>query len=58
MKKDPAAPGPRVKQRPADQDLQRLLARGTPAELIRAAAVTSVEEAYLHFVKSARAAAA
>jgi ABC-type multidrug transport system ATPase subunit len=36
----------------------RLLARGTPAELIRAAAVTSVEEAYLHFVKSARATAA
>jgi len=36
----------------------RLLARGTPAELIRAAAASTVEEAYLHFVKSARATAA
>jgi ABC-2 type transport system ATP-binding protein len=32
----------------------RLLARGTPAELVRAADAASVEGAYLHFVKSAR----
>jgi len=32
----------------------RLLARGTPAELMRASAAPSVEGAYLHFVKSAR----
>jgi len=32
VKKDPAAPGPRVKKEPTDQDLQRLLARGTPEE--------------------------
>jgi len=36
----------------------RLLARGTPAELMRSAATATVEEAYLHFVKSARGAAA
>jgi ABC-type multidrug transport system ATPase subunit len=36
----------------------RLLARGSPAELMRAASASSVEEAYLHFVKSAREAAA
>lgn len=36
----------------------RLLARGTPAELARAAGVSSVEDAYLHFVKAARGAAA
>jgi len=36
----------------------RLLARGTPDDLMRATAVTSVEGAYLHFVKAARGAAA
>jgi ABC-type multidrug transport system ATPase subunit len=36
----------------------RLLARGTSSELIRKAGVSSLEDAYLHFVKSARASAA
>ena len=36
----------------------RLLARGTPAELMRASGAASVEAAYLHFVKSAREAVA
>jgi len=36
----------------------RLLTRGTPAEVTRAAGVGSVEEAYLHFVKTARGIAA
>jgi ABC-type multidrug transport system ATPase subunit len=36
----------------------RLLARGTSSELIRRAGVSSLEDAYLHFVKSARASAA
>lgn len=36
----------------------RLLARGAPDALIRAAGATSVEGAYLHFVKAARGAAA
>ena len=36
----------------------RLLARGTTADLIRQASVSSLEDAYLHFVKSARASAA
>ncbi len=35
----------------------RLLARGTPAELVRATGSASVEQAYLHLVKSAREAA-
>jgi ABC-type multidrug transport system ATPase subunit len=35
----------------------RLVAHGKPAELVRAAGVASVEEAYLHYVKSARSAA-
>ena len=35
----------------------RLLARGTAPELARTASASSLEEAYLHFVKSARAAA-
>jgi ABC-2 type transport system ATP-binding protein len=36
----------------------RLLTRGSPAEITRAAGVGSVEGAYLHFVKTARGAAA
>jgi len=36
----------------------RLLARGTPAELMRVAGAASVEAAYLHFVKTAREAVA
>ena len=35
----------------------RLLARGTATELARSASAASLEEAYLHFVKTARAAA-
>lgn len=36
----------------------RLLARGTPAELMRESGAATVEEAYLRFVKAARGAAA